>query len=269
MDVRLSNMGANDPAIRLTGVDLSAPYQSGLDGGSDYATTADFEFDLTDGVTTWSGEYDDVNVAFIYQKGVDDATPTNYRWLYATGNNNNVNVRKTPSGDTTNLLGRVYCNTRVEFIGTSGSYVQIRYEGYTGYVSSSLVHTSKKSGVTEVTSGWAQAPGGGDQPDPTKIVDYYMAISACHNSEDYSHDVPVFIQMRGDSSHARYTSTTTPVSTYISRYNAAEKNTSNVTDVYHDSRNLSTNLQVIVTYWIVYTDGTHDEHSAVVTSEAF
>ena len=76
MLVRLSNMDEEDPDIRLTGIILDPVYQSGLDGGNDYQTTADFEFDLTDGTDDeWSGYFDDVNVSMVYQQGVHDRIP--------------------------------------------------------------------------------------------------------------------------------------------------------------------------------------------------
>ena len=152
----------------LTNVSFDDVYKSGLTGGSDYKTTADFEFTNDSG---WSDEYS-LNVSAIYQQGVTDASAsTKYRWIYSTSNNGYIRIRTSPgSGD--NELGRLLCNTKVTFISYStnpSGYTYVYYDGYYGYVLSSLVHTTPKSGVAEVTTGW-DTPPEGYEPTPAEDV---------------------------------------------------------------------------------------------------
>lgn len=146
MLVRLSNMDDDDPDIRLTGIILDPVYQSGLDGGNDYQTTADFEFDLTDGTDDeWSGYYEDVNVSMVYQQGVHDRTPATPSYYVKTSGGPAYFRYSTDNLD--RIRGWLYARTEVTRLGVSGNYTQISFDGVTGYI-----RTDSLEYVTEPTS---------------------------------------------------------------------------------------------------------------------
>ena len=146
MLVRLSNMDDDDPDIRLTGIILDPVYQSGLDGGNDYQTTADFEFDLTDGTDDeWSGYYEDVNVSMVYQQGVHDRTPATPSYYVKTSGGPAYFRYSTNNLD--RIRGWLYARTEVTRLGVSGNYTQISFDGVTGYI-----RTDSLEYVTEPTS---------------------------------------------------------------------------------------------------------------------
>ena len=135
MLVRLSNMDEEDDPIRLTGIQLDAVYQSGLDGGSDYTSTADFEFVLTDGDDSWLGYYEDIPVSEIYQQGRRDAAPAVNRTYIYNSSGEKVHVYKSLDYMSGGYLGWIYPNTPVSKATTKYSrYYKITYQGISGYV---------------------------------------------------------------------------------------------------------------------------------------
>jgi hypothetical protein len=170
MNVRLSNMSASDNPVQLT-VNLDDVYSDGLNGGTDYQSTADFEFDLTDGNSTWSGYFDDVDVSDIYQQGVDDATHVaTGQYVYT--------IQQAPFirtiGDTiaNNVKwGDLLVDTEVKFISTytvsqktgignttiQVTYYGVEYDGYQGYIRQSYLG-EVHDGAQGDLGGWVSKP---------------------------------------------------------------------------------------------------------------
>ncbi len=182
----------NTTGVPITGVDVSSIYQAGKNSGTE-ADEYDVVFDITmsDGGSYSAVKRIPVDCVDVYNKGVEDSgSSVTYVYAYASGNDNPVNIRKTASGSTSNLLGRLYCNTKVQLISYANGYACVSYDGYTGYISCSggidhnYVWSTPKSGKTVVTSGWAQAPsgGGGDDPTPGKTITKVTISSVAHNS---------------------------------------------------------------------------------------
>lgn len=271
----------NGDTKSLTGVDVSEIYQAGLDGTGPI-TSRSFDFRLVDN----SGAFvrtrqKSVDVSDVYQKGVDDATPAvTYVYVYASGNNGAVNMRSSPSGSTGNLIGRLYCNTKVTYISYSNGYAKVSYDGYTGYISCSggldhnYVWTTPKSGVSVVTTGWSQAPGeGGDDPVPSgKTFDHYEATASIHHANVYSGRPTIQVQMYDSSDHVPITSNPVSASSWSNYYSQADQNPKAIYDVYHT--NYANNLPVIIQYRVWYRDNATSQLSyevkyGYVVSEAF
>lgn len=141
MEVRLSNMNATDPSIELP-VDLSTVYQAGLNGDTPIST-ADFEFDLTDGSTTWSGFFDDVDVSAAYEQGVEDATPAVLQTYTYDENGDVISTYIISSSSTTfpeKTDDYLFPNTPVN-VGQTHSiwtnFVYVTYNGKSGWISKS------------------------------------------------------------------------------------------------------------------------------------
>ena len=169
----------------LSGVDVTSIYNAGKAAGTQQSS-----YPVTFSVTFSDGHKGNVTAdcANIWNQGANESTVT-YVYAYASGNNNAVNMRKTASGSTSNLLGRLKCNTMVQLISYANGYACVSYDGYTGYIScsggvgSNYVWYTPKAGVTVVTSGWAEAPsgGGGDDPTPGKTITKVTISSIAHN----------------------------------------------------------------------------------------
>ena len=149
----------NDYSTTISGVDVSRIYQAGLDGSGEI-TSAPFTFGLYDkGGTFVRNRQKSINVSEVYQQGVHDAgTDYGYAYIYSTSNERRCAFRSSPSssGDPAHYMSAntyVHLEEDPAHPATSG-WVKISYENETGYVSSSLVHTSAKSGPNVRTSGW-------------------------------------------------------------------------------------------------------------------
>lgn len=181
---------SNGKTVTIQDVHFDDIYADGLHGRAQ-TTQVEFEAELSSGGSVFKTQDElYLNVSDIYQQGVTDAgSSVTYVYAYASGNDNPVNMRKTASGSTSNLLGRLYCNTKVQLISYANGYAYVSYDGYTGYISCSggidhnYVWSTPKSGKTIVTSGWSQAPsGGGDDPTPGKTITKVTISSVAHNS---------------------------------------------------------------------------------------
>ena len=146
-------------------VDVSTPYQAGLDGRS-AVNTQSFRIKLTD----YSGfEIDKtyaVNTKAIYDKGVEDATPPSeypYQAKVETsraGTGGSVNLRASSSTSAsilTAIPNGATINTKVE-LGTTpnesgawynADWVEVQYGNYTGYVQSQFVLNTVKYWQTQ------------------------------------------------------------------------------------------------------------------------
>lgn len=146
-------------------VDVSTPYQAGLDGRS-AVNTQSFRIKLTD----YSGfEIDKtyaVNTKAIYDKGVEDATPPSeypYQAKVETsraGTGGSVNLRASSSTSAsilTAIPNGATINTKVE-LGTTpnesgawynADWVEVQYGNFTGYVQSQFVLNTVKYWQTQ------------------------------------------------------------------------------------------------------------------------
>lgn len=253
----------------LSNVDVTSIYNAGYADGSTKTTyPVNFTVTFSDGHTgTVSAD-----CANIWNQGADAAQPTTtYVYVYSTSNTGRCAWYPSRSGGSrTHWIPH---NAKVILLDSSIPSSGRGYVGYyddsrnyvTGYITASLLHTTAKSGYSSPTYGWDDdSPGPG--PDPSKVVDYYMIVDTIyHNAEDHNQRITISIAARGES-YATFTSWSLAAATYQQRYNAAEKNTTNITGAYHDEEAYGYRLQHVVPYWIVYTDGTHDEYTAVYYS---
>ena len=182
MLVRLSNMDSDDPSIRLTGIIFDNIYQDGLNGGSDYKSTADFEFDLTDGSDVWSEYLDNIDVSDIYQQGVHDATPVVVTFIY-DANGNLVTAYSTAKvmPASSDIYGKLYPNTEINYVkdvtvkssSITRTYAECTYYGATFYVLKSCVHTgTTKNSPTKYGKATGWYSGGSVSYDYNGVVSF-------------------------------------------------------------------------------------------------
>ena len=130
-------------------VDVSTPYQAGLDGGS-AVNTQRFTIRLTDNSGFNVNKYKNVDTSAIYQKGVEDATPPSEypkdMYVYAS-NSGYVNIRASAYSSAPSR-GGLYPNTKVTVTGVTGTtndWYTVTYDGVSGYINSSFLHKDADS----------------------------------------------------------------------------------------------------------------------------
>ena len=159
-------------------VDVSTIYQAGLDGGP-AISSAPFIARLVDNDNVFiRNRQKTVNVSAIYQKGVDDATPsTYYVYVYSSTNTGRCAWYGQRSGGSRQHW--IPHNAKVILLDASIQSSGRTHVGYyddsrnyvTGYITSTLLHTSAKSGYSSPTYGWADdGGGGGDDPTPGVVI---------------------------------------------------------------------------------------------------
>ena len=167
----------NTTGVPITGVDVSSIYQAGKNSGTE-ADEYDVVFDITmsDGGSYTAVKRIPVDCVDVYNKGVEDSgSSVTYVYVYSTSNTGRCAWYPTRSGGSRTHW--VPHNAKVILLDASIPSSGRGYVGYydnsqnyvTGYITATLLHTTKKSGYTSPTYGWDD-DGGGDDPTPGKTI---------------------------------------------------------------------------------------------------
>ena len=162
-DLTIVYKGGADSSNRsttITGVDVTSIYNAGQASGSTVNTyPVVFDVVFSDGGSYSRTEQVTVECKEIYNQGASSVS--NYRYIYNVNNTGNVALRETMStSSSSNVIGRLYSNTRVTYVGTydNGNWIKVTYDGHTGYIVGTFVHTTPKANTSVVTTGWYAAP---------------------------------------------------------------------------------------------------------------
>lgn len=251
-----SAIDTSDKSKALT-VDVTDPYESGYFSHSESTKSTyivPFNVVFSDNKNYSRTEQVNVECKAIYNAGVSAAI----RYIYAS-NDGAVNFRKTSTSTT--LYGSVYPNTLMYDLGeTANGRTKLYYNGYTGWVVTSYVHTTAKSGTTIRKTSWYHEPS--TTPEGYTVTSVTVN-TVVHYKGNHNGSMNINLKPIGSSSMGLYTSQSyesQPYQAFASSY---------------DSASIGNYFQVVSpaissTYRAIHNDGVDEDkvyHKMLVTAK--